>query len=156
MAHALAARVENSDAKYGPNEHNHTHSFSADSPIGGLPAGEGGNLPHVCMPNRFRPKPISLRWMPMSEGRGRHGQRSHDMVRDADPQRNALQPRGHKICRLRLRKTDGRVGLVGFFQSLDLFRHELDREGGDCIFQVMGFRGADNGGGNDWFREHPG
>ena len=53
-----------------------------------------------------------------------------------------------------LRKTDDRMRLVGFFQTLDFIWRELDREGRDGIIQMVRFRCADNRGGDEWFGEH--
>ena len=46
--------------------------------------------------------------------------------------------------------------LIGFFQKLDFFRGELDRDRRDRIFQVLGLGCANDRGSNDRLGEHPG
>jgi hypothetical protein len=45
---------------------------------------------------------------------------------------------------------------IGFFQSLDFLRDELDGQGGDGVIQVVRLGGPNNRGGDDRFGEHPG
>ena len=52
--------------------------------------------------------------------------------------------------------TQYRMGLVGLFQPGDFFRGQFYGQGGHGIFEVAGFAGADDRGGDGWFGQHPG
>ena len=66
------------------------------------------------------------------------------------------RPAGAPGSKAFLAEAEDGVGSVGLFEGGDFFGRELERDRGDGVFEVVGFGGADNGGGDFGFVEKPG